>query len=76
MNDTSHQSVEIHPVVLRFLDVLWMERGLSQNTLAAYRADLLALQRWLAPRAIDVTSASRADLLAYLALRAEKGVKS
>ena len=84
MNDTSHQSdnapeavgIEIHPVVLRFLDVLWMERGLSQNTLAAYRADLLALQRWLAPRAIDVTSASRADLLAYLALRAEKGAKS
>ncbi len=53
MNDTPHHSkasidpagIEIHPIVLRFLDVLWMERGLSQNTLAAYRADLLALQR-------------------------------
>ena len=76
MNDTPHQSVEIHPVALRFLDVLWMERGLSQNTLAAYRADLLALQRWLAPRSIDITAASRADLLAYLALRAEQGAKS
>ncbi len=84
MNDTPHHSddapeavgIEIHPVVLRFLDVLWMERGLSQNTLAAYRADLLALQRWLAPRAIDITAASRAELLAYLALRAEQGAKS
>jgi len=84
MNDTPHHSddapeavgIEIHPVVLRFLDVLWMERGLSQNTLAAYRADLLALQRWLVPRAIDITAASRAELLAYLALRAEQGAKS
>ncbi|MGA0799506.1 MAG: site-specific tyrosine recombinase XerD [Steroidobacteraceae bacterium] len=84
MNDTPHQSdasidpvgIEIHPVVLRFLDVLWMERGLSQNTLAAYRADLLALQRWLAPRSIEITAATRADLLAYLAIRAEQGAKS
>ena len=31
----------------RFLDAVWMERGLSPNTLAAYRADLTALERWL-----------------------------
>ena len=34
--------------VSRFLDAVWMERGLSPNTLAAYRADLVALSRWLA----------------------------
>jgi site-specific recombinase XerD len=27
----------------RFLDAIWMERGLSENTLGAYRADLVAL---------------------------------
>ena len=32
-------------VVERFLDAIWMERGLSENTLGAYRADLLALSR-------------------------------
>ena len=31
------------PAVSRFLDAVWMERGLSPNTLAAYRADLTAL---------------------------------
>ncbi len=31
----------------RFLDAVWMERGLSPNTLAAYRADLSALERLL-----------------------------
>ena len=30
-------------VVDRFLDAIWAERGLSENTLKAYRADLLAL---------------------------------
>lgn len=29
------------------LDALWLEDGLSRNTLAAYRADLLSLARWL-----------------------------
>ena len=29
--------------VSKFLDAVWMERGLSANTLAAYRADLTAL---------------------------------
>ncbi|MFA7618551.1 MAG: site-specific integrase, partial [Thiohalomonadaceae bacterium] len=32
----------------RFLDALWMERGLSENTLAAYRRDLEGLGQWLA----------------------------
>src|SRR3954466_3012199 len=33
------------PAVSRLLDAVWMERGLSPNTLAAYRADLTALSR-------------------------------
>ena len=31
-----------------FLDALWMERGLSENTLAAYRRDLRQFADWLA----------------------------
>src|ERR1700730_10971638 len=42
------------PAVSRFLDAVWMERGLSPNTLAAYRADLTALSRWLAERDIPM----------------------
>lgn len=52
-----------------FLDALWMERGLSANTLAAYRADLNGLAVWLAARGQSLTAASRQDLLDYLALR-------
>ncbi len=38
--------VATDPALQRFLDAVWMERGLSANTLAAYRADLTALARW------------------------------
>ena len=31
-----------------FADALWMERGLSRNTLAAYQSDLRAFAHWLA----------------------------
>ncbi len=34
-------------LVDRFLDAIWMERGLSKNTLGAYRADLMTLGRGL-----------------------------
>lgn len=62
-------------VIDKFLDAIWMERGLSTNTLGAYRADLLALQRWLAQRDTSLIYAARADLLAFIANRAKEGAK-
>lgn len=69
------ESVQIDPAVPRFLEVIWMERGLSANTLAAYRADLLSLQRWLAQRGRTLRSVDRADLLAFIASKAEGGAR-
>ena len=34
-------------LVDQFLDAIWLERGLSANTLGAYRADLMTLRRGL-----------------------------
>ncbi len=59
----------------RFREVLWLEEGLSDNTLAAYRADLGALGRWLAARGSALDRASRADLLDYLATRVRQGAR-
>ena len=36
-------STEPHPLVGAFIEALWLEDGLSPNTLAAYRRDLEAL---------------------------------
>lgn len=34
-------------IVEQFLDAMWMERGLSENTLASYRNDLMKLLHWM-----------------------------
>jgi integrase/recombinase XerD len=52
-----------------------MERGLSANTLAAYRADLVALSRWLAGRGVAIQDTTRADLLEFIAWRVERGAR-
>ena len=59
----------------RFLDAVWMERGLSPNTLAAYRADLTALERWLELRELSLMAAQRGDLLAFMASRVQGGAR-
>jgi integrase/recombinase XerD len=59
----------------KFLDAVWMERGLSRNTLSAYRTDLTSLARWLAERGRPVAEASRADLLEFIAWRVESGAR-
>ncbi|HQR49806.1 MAG TPA: site-specific integrase, partial [Steroidobacteraceae bacterium] len=59
----------------RFLDAVWMERGLAPNTLAAYRADLTALDRWLENHETELTSAKRGDLLEFMAARAQAGAR-
>jgi len=62
-------------ILERFLDALWMERGLSGNTLAAYRRDMEGLARWLVPRGSRLDAASREELLRYLQERTAQGAR-
>jgi len=73
---TSTGSVDsTDPAVSRFLDAVWMERGLSANTLAAYRADLTALSRWLAERGLPIMKTTRSDLQDFIAYRVHAGAR-
>lgn len=56
----------------RFLDALWLESGLSRNTLSAYRSDLEALAVWLkgAP-----DKATRSQLQNYFAACVSQGAR-
>lgn len=60
--------------VERFLDALWMERGLRDATLTAYRTDLYTLAGWLNRRSLTLVTAQRGDLLEYLAVRSRDGL--
>lgn len=61
------------PVIDSYLDALWMEKGLSQNTLASYRLDLSHFGLWLADNGGQLLTVSKGSIEAYLALRlAEK----
>ena len=63
--------VQIDPHLDRFIDMLWLEDGLSSNTLAAYRRDLQALSDWLRqqPDGHTLVTASELDLASYAAAR-------
>ena len=53
-----------------FCDALWLEDGLSRNTLDSYRRDLGQLAAWLrGQHGKPLASASHADLLEFLAYR-------
>jgi integrase/recombinase XerD len=63
-------------IIEGFADALWMERGLSVNTLAAYQSDLRAYAAWLTrERGRGLCAAQRVDVLDYLALLAHRGRK-
>lgn len=62
-------------VIERFLDALWMERGLSVNTLSAYRGDLTGYGNWLARQQMRLTDTTRADVLNYIARRVGDGAR-
>jgi integrase/recombinase XerD len=48
-----------------FVDALWLEEGLSRNTLDAYRRDLMLFGQWLAPRGTSLVQAHENDISAY-----------
>jgi integrase/recombinase XerD len=65
-----------HALIEQFLDALWLERNLAENTLASYRLDLQALVAWLNQQNIPLLQAQALDLQAFLAERVEGGYKA
>lgn len=65
-----------HPLIERFIETLWLEKGLSVHTRAAYRSDLALLNGWLQSRGVELPSVGREVLLDYLAWRMNEGYKA
>ena len=52
-----------------FIDHLWLEDGLSKNTLESYRADLSQFHTWLVTQQRNLLSVNQADIQQYLAFK-------
>ncbi len=57
------------PALEQYLDAIWMERGLSDNTLQAYRRDLSAFSLWLLQTDKSLLTADKASVQRFLAYR-------
>ena len=65
----------MNPLVERFLEYLSLECGLSDNTRAAYAADLEDFHRWIHAAGVDSLNAlTRRQVLDYLTAAKERGL--
>jgi len=58
----------------QFLDAVWVEQGLSENTLSAYGSDLRIFAQWLKSRSL--LEVNTGDLSKFLASRYQEGIGS
>ena len=65
---TAQPSLISNHAIHAFLDAVWLEDGLADNTLAAYRRDITAFAQWLEQtRKYDIDHAQTADIQAWFA---------
>lgn len=60
----------------RYLDAVWMERGLAENSLVSYRRDLAIFSLWLEQNQGGLLRADKAQIADFFALRARQGISS
>lgn len=65
-----------HPLIDRFLDALWLEKGLADNTRLAYGSDLALFNGWLGEQGVSLERAGREAILDHLAWRLAQGYKA
>ncbi|HKL78025.1 MAG TPA: site-specific integrase, partial [Gammaproteobacteria bacterium] len=68
------ERAEADPLIDGFLDRLWLEVGLAENTLSAYRRDLQRFRAWLGPEQ-SLERVAREQVLGYLAAQVQAGAK-
>ena len=61
-------------IIDNYCDSIWVEKGLSKNTISSYSSDLKQLEKWLANKEIDIQSCSEIDLNLYLAEKIDQGI--
>ena len=65
-----------HPLIERFVEALWLEKGLAELTRSSYASDLALLNGWLQARGIELPAVGRDVLLDHLSWRMNQGYKA
>lgn len=60
----------------RYLDAAWMEKGLAENSLDAYRRDLVTFAWWLEKNGKNLLEADKSLIADFFAQRARQGISS
>ena len=68
MSDSDRQILDA------FIDNIWIEKGLSQNTLDSYRSDLEQFSKWLKKNNLSYLKTSKKEILSYLSFLFQKGL--
>lgn len=70
------ETKHLNPLIEQFLDTIWLEQDLAENTLASYRNDLQSLDKWLDAHQLHLESVQSIDLQSFLAERIDGGYKA
>lgn len=66
-------SYQPDPIIDSFLDEIWAEKNLSDNTLSAYRTDLRHFDRFVQQKSHELLDVDSELVLAFLAFRSDGG---
>ena len=72
---TTEAATQTTPGIDDFIDALWLEDGLSKNTLEAYRRDMRLFATWLEKKRPEVgglLAVAAHDIQGYIAARHEE----
>ena len=58
-----------------FVNSLWLESGLSENTRRSYQSDLSIFATWLTSKKLSLSGADRDSILSFLAYKVKAGYK-
>ncbi len=74
MTDTAKVSLDNQDHIDLFVDAMWLESGLSKNTLSAYRSDLNRFAKFIATKSLIIVDQS--DVQKFLGLMMAQGTKA
>lgn len=63
-------------IITQYLEMLWLEKGLTDQTRSSYQSDLQHFNDWLANQQIELIAVDRVIILNYLAYRLEHNFKA